>query len=68
MQEGKWLGASPAGMKPGDLLTTLDARGHEIKMNLRDTVGKQPCSQRRRALYARELMERALVSFLGRNL
>ncbi len=42
VQQGKWLGACPAGMKPGDLVTTLGASGHEIKMNLRDMLGNQP--------------------------
>jgi hypothetical protein len=42
VQEGKWLGACPAGMKPGDLVTTVGASGREIKMNLRDMLGKSP--------------------------
>ena len=42
VQEGKWLGACPASMKPGDLVTTVGAGGHEIRMNLRDMLGKQP--------------------------
>jgi hypothetical protein len=40
VQEGKWLGACPAGMKPGDLVTAVGASGREIKMNLRDMLGK----------------------------
>lgn len=40
VQEGKWVGACPAGMKPGDLVMTPGASGREIKMNLRDMLGK----------------------------
>jgi hypothetical protein len=46
VQEGTWLGASPAGTKPGDLVTTLGACAHEIKMNLRDLLGKRKRSTR----------------------
>lgn len=39
VQDGKWVGACPADMKPGDLVTNRGPGGHEIKMNLRSMVG-----------------------------
>lgn len=43
VQDGKWSGACPADMKPGDLVTTASRPGgHELRMNLRTMFKAQP--------------------------
>lgn len=42
VQDGKWVGACPADMKPGDLVTDQGPGGHEVKMNLRSMFGPHP--------------------------
>jgi hypothetical protein len=37
-QGGKWLGACPADMKPGDLVMSNPAMPHPMKMNLNDVL------------------------------
>lgn len=42
VQDGKWVGACPADMKPGDLVMNQGPGGHEVKMNLRSMFGSHP--------------------------
>ena len=42
VQDGKWIGACPAGMKPGDLVMNQGPDGREVKMNLRSMFGSHP--------------------------
>jgi hypothetical protein len=43
VQDGKWTGACPADMKPGDLVTMASRPGgHEVRMNLRTMLKAQP--------------------------
>ena len=39
VQEGKWTGACPADMKPGDVVMSQGPGGREMKMNLRSMLG-----------------------------
>jgi hypothetical protein len=42
VQDGKWVGACPADMKPGDLVMNQGPASHEVKMNLRSMFGAHP--------------------------
>jgi hypothetical protein len=42
VQDGKWIGACPAHMKPGDLVMIHEPGGHEVKMNLRAMFNSHP--------------------------
>jgi hypothetical protein len=41
LQEGKWVGACPADMQPGDMVIT-DGRGREMRVNLRKMLQSHP--------------------------
>jgi hypothetical protein len=38
--DGKWMGACPADMKPGDLLMTAPGLAQPMRMNLKDMLGQ----------------------------
>jgi hypothetical protein len=38
--DGKWAGACPADMKPGDMVLTMEGLQQPMRMNLKDMVGK----------------------------
>jgi hypothetical protein len=38
--DGKWVGACPADMKPGDMLVTIEGAAQPMRMNLNDMGGK----------------------------
>lgn len=42
VQDGKWVGACPADMKPGDLAMNQGPGSHEVKVNLRSMFGAHP--------------------------